>query len=123
MKKNLPLFISAAITLCIMMGISFTIPDAQQAHSTRIVGIIIAAVIAAIAIYNIDQWSLTKRTIVHTIAMAIIVLPCLVLSNWFDLNTPLGIFFLAAQFIGFGIVGWTIGYIVHRSSEKRSTKA
>lgn len=98
-----------------MVTIAFFIDDAVQSRGTTVSGLIVAITIAAIPIYNIDQWSLFKRSLVHFLVMALTVLPLLLYSEWF---APL---VAIAVFIAFGVVGWTIGYVIHRTQGKHST--
>ena len=115
-----PYAISAAITLLVMAVLSFFIPDPSQAHSTLIVGFIAFFVIIAMPIYNIDSWSLRKKTIVHIVAMLVTILPCLALSGWFDISNWRGIGIMFATDACFGIVSWTIGFLVNKLSQKRT---
>lgn len=96
-----------------MVAISFAINDPEQARGTLCSGLIAGVTIAAIPIYDIDSWSLTRRSIVHFLVMAVTVLPILLLSGWFTVPVAIGVFLL------FGVVGWTIGYFVSRASAKR----
>lgn len=104
MKRNARFLLSGALAFVIMFAISFGISDPDQAHSTRMVGIIVGAVIAAIPIYDIERWSLATRTIVHLVAMVAIVLPCLAFSGWFDLSSGVGVLAMLGTFVSFGIV-------------------
>lgn len=45
--------------------------------------------------------------------MLVTVFPLLLLSGWFPLPLAIVVFLL------FGIVGWTIGYVIHRLQEKK----
>jgi len=96
-----------------MVGISFFIEDPAQSRGTLIAGLIAAVTIAAIPIYNIDSWSLVKRSLVHFLVMLVTVFPLLLLSGWFSVPIAICVFLL------FGVVGWTIGYVVHRVQEKK----
>lgn len=115
MKRLLPFFTAAAITGGIMVMLSFFIPDEAQARSTLCAGLIVAAVIAAIPIYDINSWSLAKRSLVHFLAMLVTVFPLLLISGWFTLPISIVVFLL------FGAVGWTVGCIINRIQQK--TKA
>ena len=106
----MPYVISATIALLIMTTLSFFIPDKSQAHSTFIVGLIVFFVIIAMPVYNIESWSLLKKTIVHILAMLATVLPYLVLSGWFDISNWRGIDVMLVTYVCFGVVGWTIGF-------------
>lgn len=108
--------VRGGIPLAIMTGISlmmrFQGMDSAQVRSTFVTGLIVTAVAAASVIYEVDRWPLKKRSLVHLAAMAATVLPCLLLSGWFRLDTlpdylaVLGIFALA------GLVLWTAAYLV-----------
>lgn len=98
-----------------MGAISFFIQDPGQSQSTLIAGLIAAVTIAAIPIYDINSWSLAKRSLVHVLVMLVTVLPLLFLSGWFTAPVAIGVFVL------FGIVGWAIGYIIFRIQEKKRT--
>ena len=103
-----------------MSFITIAISDASQSHGAFIAGLIAFFVILAMPIYSIDAWSVRKRTIVHIVAMLITVVPCLVVSGWFDVTTGLGIATMLVTYVGFGIAAWTVGYVLHRIREKKS---
>lgn len=113
MKQARPFLISAAITALVMVVLSFFIDDDMQAKSALVTGLIVAITIAAIPIYDIDRWSLAKRSVVHFLAMLVTVFPLLLISEWFSVPVSILVFLL------FGVAGWTIGYIVNRVQEKR----
>lgn len=117
MKQARPFVISGAITGVIMVAISLLIEDAAQSKGTLFAGLIAAVTIAAIPIYDINSWSLAKRSLVHFLAMLATVFPLLLLSGWFSLSVAIGVFLL------FGAVGWTIGYVVYRVQEKKRPSA
>ncbi len=114
MKKALPFLISAVITAVVMVVISFFIEDTFQAKSTLISGLIVAVVIGTIPIYDINRWSLFKRSFVHFLIMVITVFPLILYSGWFNPLLSAGLFIL------FGIVGWTIGYFANKLQVKAS---
>lgn len=114
-----PYVISATISLVIMAALSFFIPDPSQAHSTLIVGLIAFFTIMAIPIYNIDKWSLRKKTIVHILVMLVTVLPCMAMSGWFDISQGSGILAMLVVYVAFGVVGWTIGFLANKFSAKQ----
>jgi len=119
MNTNNRFFLSAFITLCIMFYISIWIEDGQQAHSTRVVGIIIATVIAAVPIYSIDRWSLKRQTIVHAAVIVAVVLPCLLISNWYEWQTRLGLSLMLLTYISFGAAGWLVGFVINKITERK----
>lgn len=122
MKKYRPYLISALITLCIMFGISFAIPDPAEARSTWVVGAIVACVTLAIPIYDINSWSLTKRTLVHFLAMVVTIIPLLMLSGWYDWRTSAGLLLMVGSFLAFGVVGFTVGYTINWLIEHKNSK-
>lgn len=96
-----------------MMVLSFFIEDNAQAHSTFIVGLIIGVTIVTIPIYDLDSWSLTKRSVVHFLLMLLTVFPLLLFSGWFTTPVAIGVFLLT------GVIGWTIGYVVNAIQERK----
>ena len=114
MKHARPFVISGALTAIIMTVLSFFIEDKLQSKGTLVTGLIIAITIGAFPIYNIERWSLKKRSLIHFLIMLTAVLPLLLYSEWYS---PL---LTAIVFFSFGAVGWTAGYIVHLR-EKRHT--
>ncbi|QCY47307.1 hypothetical protein GcLGCM259_1577 [Glutamicibacter creatinolyticus] len=96
-----------------MVTLAFFIEDAMQSRGTLFAGLIAAATIAAIPIYDIDSWPLAKRSLVHFFVMLVTVLPLLLFSRWFSVPLAIGVFML------FGIGGWTIGYFAHRIQEQK----
>ena len=99
-----------------MIVISFFISDPGQANSTAIAGIIVGITLCTIPVYDIDTWSLPKRSLLHFGIMLVTVLPLLLWSDWFP---PL---IAVAVFLAFGLVGWTIGYITHRIQARKLAK-
>lgn len=121
MKRPFRFLLSGGLTAVIMIAISFAIDDPAQANSTRVVGVITGVVIAAVPLYDIDSWPLWKRTATHVIAMVVTVIPCLIFSGWFDLSTAGGVLALLGTFVGFGVLGWGIGFVVTAVLARRST--
>ncbi|MDR8020228.1 DUF3021 family protein [Nesterenkonia aerolata] len=112
MRRVRPFAISGLITAVVMAALSFVIEDADQSKSTLVVGLIAAVTITAIPIYGINSWSLAKRSLVHFLVMLATTFPLLLYSGWFTLPVAIGVFVL------FGILGWTIGYVVYRVQER-----
>ncbi|MGT2948009.1 DUF3021 family protein [Streptococcus devriesei] len=78
-------------------------------------GIISTAIAGAWNIYDINSWSLRKRSLIHFLLMAIIVLPTVLVSGWFPIRGMGDILILLAVFACFGLVFWTIGYFAFRN--------
>lgn len=102
--------ISALVTALIMTAIAIFIENPDEAKSTVSVGMIVAVVILAMPIYDIDRWSIRKRTAMHAQVMIATVLPLLMISGWFELKTPLGLLQMVAIYVLFGLCGWTVGF-------------
>ena len=117
MKRLLPYIVAATITGGIMVTLSFFIPDAMQARSTLCAGLIAAAVIAAIPIYDVGSWPLVKRSLVHFTVMLATVFPLTLFAGWFNLPVSIAVFLL------FGVVGWTVGYLINRGEHKKEQTA
>ncbi|WP_396276721.1 DUF3021 family protein [Glutamicibacter creatinolyticus] len=99
MKHATPFLVSGAVTGVIMVTLAFFIEDAAQSKGTLFAGLIAAATIAAMPIYDIISWPLAKRSLVHFLAMLVTVLPLLLFSAWFSVPLAFGVFLL------FGIAG------------------
>lgn len=116
MKVFLKALIRGAIPFVIMTGISLIMNyqrmDAFQVKSTFMAGLIITAVAAASVIYDIDNWSLKKQSLVHLLAMAATVLPCLLLSGWFPLKTISDYLKVLGIFLFGGMVLWGAAYFI-----------
>ena len=86
--------------------------DPFQVRGTFIVGIIIASVAAASVIYEIENWSLFKQSVIHFLIMLVTVLPLLYISGWYKLNSVLDYVKVFGIFLFVGIVLWTISYFI-----------
>ncbi|HEO3116630.1 TPA: DUF3021 family protein [Streptococcus agalactiae] len=86
--------------------------DPFQVRGTFIVGIIIASVAAASVIYEIENWSLFKQSVIHFLIMLLTVLPLLYISGWYKLNSVLDYVKVFGIFLFVGIVLWTISYFI-----------
>lgn len=104
------------IPLIIMTTISIIMKyqgiDPFQVRGTFIVGIIIASVAAASVIYEIENWSLFKQSVIHFLIMLVTVLPLLYISGWYKLNSVLDYVKVFGIFLFVGIVLWTISYFI-----------
>ena len=115
MKKSQPFLISGLATGLIMATLSLFIEDDYQARGTLVSGLIAAITIIAIPIYDVNRWSLAKRSIIHFLLMLVTVLPLLIYSEWFSPIIAVGVFFL------FGAAGWAIGFGVNRLQTHKKT--
>ena len=114
----------AGIVLVFMgMGLYFQAKKGMdsQFYSILAVTIISASIAGFNVIYDYDVWSVKKKIIVHTICMAITVLPALYISGWYDTTSIHGLFAILASFVIFGLVAVTIGYLVSKFILKNVT--
>lgn len=113
LKKS---FIRGIIPFVIMTTLSIIMNyqgiDAFQVRSTFIVGLIITVVAAASVIYENDKWSIRKQTVVHFLIMLITVLPCLLVSGWFESNNPLDYLKVFGYFLLTGVVIFSVMYFL-----------
>jgi len=116
MRLIINAIIRGGITFVIMTGIAISMKykgmDPYQVKSTFIACLISTAVAAATVIYEIEGWSLTKQSIVHFFIMLMTVFPCLIVSGWFPLKTPLDYLKLLGIFMLVGLVLWSIFYVI-----------
>lgn len=91
------------------------------AKGTFVAGVIFAAVAGFSVIYDIEAWSLAKQSAVHFGCMAVTVLPCLVLSGWFALDSPLDVLVVLGVFLATGAVVYGIALVVFGKLLNRST--
>lgn len=115
MKPWLKVALIAGIPLVIMTAIGIALlaeGKTSDGRSTIAVGVIVAAVAGAWKIYDIDSWSLRTQSLVHFGIMTVTVLPALLLSGWFPIDTPLGVLAVIGSFLLVGAVVWTVMYLV-----------
>lgn len=108
LRAIIPFVIMTAIAISLYYGNQ----PHDQAKSTFIVGIIIAAVAGFSILYNVEGWSLLKQSIVHFVCMLVIIFPCLLLSDWFVLESFTDILKILGIFLICGIVLWSIFYLL-----------
>nr|WP_039692999.1 DUF3021 family protein [Streptococcus gallolyticus] len=108
--------IRGAIPFVIMSGISGIMWSQNfslfEVRSTFLTGIIITSVAAASTIYEIDNWTLFKQSWVHLLVMLVTVLPCLLISGWFSLNTVWDYLYVIGIYCIVGFVLWTFFYLL-----------
>lgn len=103
------------IPLLVMGGIAALLYAEQEysdARSTLAVGVIVAAAMAASQLYEVEQWSLARQSVLHFLAMLATVLPALILSGWFPTETVVDHALIVGIFLGVGLCLWLIGYVV-----------
>ena len=104
----IPFIIMTAISLMMKyQGV-----DVFPVKSTFLLGIIVTSVAAASVIYEIENWSLLKQSVVHFVIMLVTVFPCLLVSGWFKLNNILDYIKVFGIFLFAGVVLWSIAYFI-----------
>lgn len=107
----------AGIPLLIMISIGVALlaqGRTDEGRSTIAVGVIVAAVSGGATLYWIDRWSFAKQSIVHVLLMCVTVLPALLMSGWFPLETLVDYLILIGVFFGVGAVLWSVMRFVFR---------
>ena len=115
--------ILAGIPLIVMTVIGVILLNQGQSEngrSTIAVGVIVAATSGASVIYQIEGWTLQRRTLAHFALMVVTVLPALLLSGWFALDTAGGVFLVVGIFLAAGVALWTIFYLIYRLTGRRA---
>ncbi|MFV9425178.1 DUF3021 domain-containing protein [Microbacterium sp. S1037] len=117
LRAGIPLVIMTAIGIAL-----FAQGKSDDGRATLAVGVIAAAVSGASVIYQIETWSMRKQTLVHFVIMGVTVLPALLLSGWFALDTPWHYLAVIGVFLGVGVLLWAFFFVLFtRILPKRST--
>lgn len=93
--------------------------QAADGRSTLAVGVIVAATAAGSLIYQVDRWTLTRQSVTHFALMVATVLPALLLSGWFPMDTAGGVLAVVGIFLAAGLVLWTTLFLVMTAFERR----
>lgn len=110
------------IPLMVMSAIgAYLLADGRTAdgRSTVAVGVIVAATAAGSLLYQVPGWSLPRQSIAHFALMLVTVLPALLLSGWFPVDTAGGVLAVVGIFLAAGLVLWTTLYLVMTAVERR----
>jgi hypothetical protein len=110
------------IPLVVMTAIGAYLLHAGQTadgRSTLAVGVIVAATAAGSLLYQVPGWSLPRQSVTHFVLMLVTVLPALLLSGWFPVDTAGGVLAVVGIFIAAGLVLWTTLYLVMTAVERR----
>lgn len=109
--------IRAGIVLAFMgMGLYFQSQKGidKQYYSILAASIIAASISGFSVIYDYDVWSARRKITVHTICMALTVIPALIISGWYDLSSAAGWFGLVFSFVFSGLIAASVGYLVSK---------
>ncbi|WNY35404.1 DUF3021 family protein [Curtobacterium flaccumfaciens] len=66
-----------------------------------------------------DRWSLMRQSLTHLTMMLVTVLPALLLSGWFPVDTVGGVLLVVAVFALVGLVLWSSLFLTMRFVERR----
>ncbi|SJN36386.1 hypothetical protein FM104_09210 [Microbacterium esteraromaticum] len=105
--SGIPLLIMTAIGIALIAQ-----GKSADGRSTLAVGVIIAAVAGSSVIYQIGGWDLRRQSLAHFAIMLVTVLPALLLSGWFPLDSISGYFVVIAAFLAAGLVLWISFYLI-----------
>ncbi|OUE32273.1 hypothetical protein BFL35_00780 [Clavibacter michiganensis] len=109
------------IPLVVMSAIgAYLLASGQTAdgRSTLAVGVIVAATAAGSLLYQVPGWSLPRQSVAHFALMLVTVLPALLLSGWFPVDTAGGVLAVVGIFLATGLVLWTTLYLVMTAVER-----
>ncbi|TVT28312.1 DUF3021 domain-containing protein [Salinicoccus cyprini] len=109
LRGGIPFVIMGSIALLLYFQ-----NDLSNAKSTFLVGLIIFFVAAASVIYDLDHWSIFKRSIIHLLTMLITVYPILLFSGWFDITSISDALIVLLIFLLVGVVLWSVFIILAR---------
>lgn len=104
---GIPLIVMAAIGVALLLQ-----GDAANARSTFALGVIVAAVSGASAVYQVKAWDLKKQSVIHFGIMLITVLPAMYLSGWFDLDNAMDYLQVLGIFLMVGAGLWLLFYLI-----------
>lgn len=74
-------------------------------------GILGAGVAGSTVVWENEQWSLMKRTIVHLLSISLVLFPTAYLTYWME-HTLLGIVIYFLVFTGIYVIIWAIQYMM-----------
>ncbi|QIS42722.1 DUF3021 domain-containing protein [Clavibacter capsici] len=110
---GIPLVVMSAIGAYLLAG-----GQTADGRSTVAVGVIVAATAAGSLLYQVPGWSLPRQSAAHFALMLVTVLPALLLSGWFPVDTPGGVLAVVGIFLATGLVLWTTLYLVMTGVER-----
>lgn len=111
-----------AIPLVVMTAIGVALlaqGKAEDGRSTLAVGVIVAAVAGSSVVYQVERWPLRTQSAIHFAIMLVTVLPALLLSGWFPVDSARGVLAVFGIFLVVGAVIWTVMFLIARAVERR----
>ncbi|WP_052129237.1 DUF3021 domain-containing protein [Clavibacter michiganensis] len=110
---GIPLVVMSAIGASLLAG-----GQTSDGRSTLAVGVIVAATAAGSLLYQVPGWGLPRQSVAHFALMLVTVLPALLLSGWFPVDTPGGVLAVVGIFLATGLALWTTLYLVMTAVER-----
>ncbi|MGO2634636.1 MAG: DUF3021 family protein [Galactobacter sp.] len=125
MKMAWKVVLATVIPLAIMTAIGLYLlntGETSDGRSVLCVGVIAASVSGSAFIYHVERWSLKRQSLMHLAVMAVTVLPALLMTGWYDLNSAHGWWGAVATFAIWGAGLWTILYLVFTWLDRRKAR-
>lgn len=107
--------IRGSIPFAIMSFIAFVLylqRQMEDARGTFFTAMIVGVIGATSVIYDLDHWSLFKRSMVHFLSMLLTVYPILLISGWFRLETVRDYVNVFLLFIAIGGALWLVNLFI-----------
>ncbi|WP_439818722.1 DUF3021 family protein [Weissella paramesenteroides] len=109
MRGGIPFIILGSIAFMLSTQNKF-----QEAKGTFCMALILLFVGVTTVIYEIDQWSFAKQSLIHFLLMFITVYPVLLLSGWFPLNNLKDALLIFLYFAFVGLLIWSVLAVVFK---------
>lgn len=127
---GIPIGVFISTTISIIYSLAFgeimAIPYGMESSNSLtvyiaqyFVSIIIGFVFSASSvIFQIDEWSLLKQTVVHFFITTLVFFPCSIKVGWIDVN-PMSILIYIGVFIFIYLLAWISIYFTWKSKIKK----
>ncbi|CAM4346102.1 DUF3021 family protein [Weissella hellenica] len=96
------------IIMSIIAYVLYLQNDFSNAKSVLCVALMALFIGFATIIYDIDQWTLIKKTIIHFLCMLVTIYPILLFSGWFPLTGLKDALIILGYFTMTGVILWLI---------------
>lgn len=103
LRGGIPFAIMSIIAYILYLQNSIT--DAKGTFYAALIAFIVGF---ATVIYDINQWSLTKKTVIHFLLMLLTIYPILLFSGWFPLKNSTDALVIFGYFLVTGIILWSV---------------
>ncbi|WP_207941781.1 hypothetical protein DOK78_002705 [Enterococcus sp. DIV2402] len=103
LRGGIPFVIMSIIAYILYLQNSIT--DAKGTFYAALIAFIVGF---ATVIYDINQWSLTKKTVIHFLLMLLTIYPILLFSGWFPLQNITDALVIFGYFLVTGAILWSV---------------